>query len=105
MQSRGGEFTKCLPFVTEKDEKIGGIEVRAGWNTLVRAFWTKKPLEKFQKIAKKVLTNPKQFDIIGMAASAGYKKEIVGLDFLGSKDARPLINGKNTYARVFIKRK
>lgn len=49
--------------------------------------------------------NPKQFDIVGMAASAGYKKEIVGLDFLGNKDARPLIDGKNTYARVFIKRK
>ena len=49
--------------------------------------------------------NPNQFEIIGLAASAGYKKEIVGLDFLGSKDARPLINGKNTYARVFIKRR
>lgn len=49
--------------------------------------------------------NPDQFDILGMAASAGYNKEIVGLDFLGEKDARPLLNGKNTYARVFIKNK
>ncbi len=49
--------------------------------------------------------NPDQFEILGMAASAGYNKEIVGLDFLGNKDARPLINGKNTYARVFIKRR
>ncbi|MBQ7873481.1 MAG: adenine-specific methyltransferase EcoRI family protein [Clostridia bacterium] len=49
--------------------------------------------------------NPDQFEILGMAASAGYKKEIVGIDFLGHKDARPLINGKNTYARVFIRKK
>ena len=49
--------------------------------------------------------NPDQFEILGMAASAGYNKEIVGLDFLGNKDARPLINGKNTYARVFIRRR
>ena len=49
--------------------------------------------------------NPDQFEILGMAASAGYNKEIVGLDFLGEKDARPLLNGKNTYARVFIKNK
>ena len=49
--------------------------------------------------------NPDQFEILGMAASAGYKKEIVGIDFLGHKDARPLIKGKNTYARVFIRKK
>ena len=48
---------------------------------------------------------PERFEILGMAASAGYKKEIVGLDFLGKKDARPLIGNKNTYARVFIRRK
>lgn len=49
--------------------------------------------------------NPDQFEIIGMSASAGYNPEIVGLSFKGDKDARPLINGKNTYARVFIKNK
>jgi len=49
--------------------------------------------------------NPEQFKILGMSASAGYDKEIVGIPFLGGKDARPLINGKNTYARVFIKNK
>lgn len=49
--------------------------------------------------------NPEQFEILGMSASAGYDKEIVGIPFLGNKDARPLINGKNTYARVFIKNK
>ena len=49
--------------------------------------------------------NPDQFEILGMAASAGYKEEIVGIPFLGIKDARPLINGKNTYARIFIKKK
>lgn len=50
--------------------------------------------------------NAKQFEIIGLAASAGYNPEVVGIekndDF---KDARPLINGKNTYARIFVKRK
>ncbi|MCO5234536.1 MAG: adenine-specific methyltransferase EcoRI family protein [Chitinophagales bacterium] len=49
--------------------------------------------------------NPEQFEILGMSASAGYDKEIVGIPFLGDKDARPLISGKNTYARVFIKNK
>ena len=48
---------------------------------------------------------PEQFEILGMAASAGYNKDIVGLDFLGKKDARCLINGKNTYARIFIKKR
>ena len=49
--------------------------------------------------------NPNQFEILGMASSAGYNKEIVGIPFIGEKDARPLINGKNTYARIFIKNK
>jgi hypothetical protein len=49
--------------------------------------------------------NPNQFEILGMSASAGYSKEIVGIPFKGQKDARPLINGKNTYARVFVQNK
>ena len=49
--------------------------------------------------------NPEQFEIVGMAASAGYDKDIVGITFLGHKDARPLLNSKNTYARIFIKHK
>src|SRR3989339_563842 len=49
--------------------------------------------------------SPDQFEILGMSASAGYSKEIVGIPFLGKKDARPLINGKNIYARIFIKNK
>jgi hypothetical protein len=49
--------------------------------------------------------NPNQFEILGMSASAGYSFDIVGIPFLGNKDARPLINEKNTYARVFIKNK
>ena len=49
--------------------------------------------------------NPDQFEILGMASSAGYNPDIVGIPFIGDKDARPLINGKNTYARVFIKNK
>lgn len=49
--------------------------------------------------------NPEQFEILGLGASAGYSAEIVGIPFLGSKDARPLLNGKNTYARVFLRHK
>ena len=49
--------------------------------------------------------NAAQFEILGMAASAGYSQEIVGIPFVGEKDARPLVNGKNIYARVFIKNK
>ena len=49
--------------------------------------------------------NPDQFEILGMSASAGYNADIVGIPFEGDKDARPLINGKNTYARIFIKKK
>ena len=47
--------------------------------------------------------NPSQFEILGMASSAGYNEEVVGIPFLGDKDARPLINGKNTFARVIIR--
>ena len=49
--------------------------------------------------------NPDQFEILGMASSAGYSAEIVGIPFLGDKDARPIVNGVNTFARVFIKNK
>ena len=49
--------------------------------------------------------NPDQFEIFGLSASAGYNESIVGIPFLGEKDARPLLNGKNTYARIFIKNK
>ncbi len=49
--------------------------------------------------------NPEQFEIFGMCASAGYDAEIVGIPFQGSKEARPLINRKVVYARVFIKNK
>lgn len=48
---------------------------------------------------------PEQFDIIGMESSAGYDKSIVGLELLKEGDARPAINGKTTYARIFIKLK
>ncbi|MBQ7238384.1 MAG: adenine-specific methyltransferase EcoRI family protein [Bacteroidales bacterium] len=49
--------------------------------------------------------SPDQFEILGLSASAGYNQNIVGIEFLGTKDARPLINGKNTYARIFIRNK
>ena len=48
---------------------------------------------------------PEQFEIVGMESSAGYNKEIVGLPLLIEGDARPAINGKTTYARIFIRRK
>ena len=47
--------------------------------------------------------NPDQFEILGMSASAGYDQAIVGVEFLGQKDARPLVNGKNTYARILVR--
>lgn len=47
--------------------------------------------------------NPNQFEILGLSASAGYDEEVVGIPFIGDKDARPLINGQNTYARIFIR--
>ena len=49
--------------------------------------------------------NPKQFEIIGMLASSGYDKDIVGIEFLGNGDARAVINGKAKYSRVLIKKR
>lgn len=49
--------------------------------------------------------NPKQFEILGLAASAGYNAEIVGIPFLGNRDARAILFSKNVYARIFIRRK
>jgi len=49
--------------------------------------------------------NPDQFEIIGLSASAGYDDYIVGLEFKGDTDARPLVDGKVKYARIFIKHK
>ncbi len=49
--------------------------------------------------------NPDQFKILGLSASAGYDKEIVGIPFKGVKDARPLVNEKVIYARILIKNK
>ncbi len=49
--------------------------------------------------------NPEQFEILGMSASAGYNPDIVGIPFIGVKDARPIVNNKNIFARVFIKNK
>lgn len=49
--------------------------------------------------------NPDQFEILGLSASAGYTEDIVGIPLLLKGDARPLINAKNTYARIFIRKK
>ena len=48
--------------------------------------------------------NPDQFEILGMESSAGYDPEIVGIPRLKEGDARPAINGKITFARIFIRR-
>lgn len=48
---------------------------------------------------------PNQFDILGLSASAGYNPDVVGIPFKGNKDARCLINGKNVYARIFIRKR
>ena len=47
--------------------------------------------------------SPEQFEILGMASSAGYNKEIVGIDLINGHDGRPIINNKVVYARVFIR--
>ncbi len=50
--------------------------------------------------------NPDQFEIIGLSASAGYNKDIVGIPFVGDgRDARAMINNKVCYARVLIRNK
>ena len=48
---------------------------------------------------------PEQFEILGMESSAGYDKEIVWIPRLKDGDARPTINWKTTYARIFIRKK
>lgn len=49
--------------------------------------------------------SPEQFEILGMSASAGYDAELVGIPLTQDGDSRPLIDGRNTYARIFIKHK
>ena len=49
--------------------------------------------------------NPCQFEILGMESSASYDPAIVGIPRLKEGDARPAINGKTTYARIFIRKK
>lgn len=52
--------------------------------------------------------NPMQFEILGLSASAGYDKNIVGIPLIQNgykKDARPTINGRTKFARIFIKKR
>ena len=46
-----------------------------------------------------------QFKIVGLCSSAGYDNDIIGIEMTCPGDARPLINLKNTYARLLIKQK
>lgn len=48
--------------------------------------------------------NPEQFEMLGLSASAGYDKDVVGIPFLGQRDARAAINGKTVYARILIRK-
>lgn len=48
--------------------------------------------------------NPEQFEILGLAASAGYNAEIVGIPFLGNRDARAILFLK-MYMHNFYKEK
>ncbi|MFY9101236.1 hypothetical protein OZY48_09365 [Aliarcobacter cryaerophilus] len=106
-----GRRHQAIPLMTEKD---------------VIKFSTKKPYDKYDNYdaievsyVKQIPSdydgvmgvpisfldkhNPDQFHILGLSASAGYDPEIVGLEFKGETDARPLIDGKIKYARIFIK--
>lgn len=47
--------------------------------------------------------NPDQFQIIGLSASAGYDANIVGLTFIGERDARASVDGQTKYARILIR--
>ena len=49
--------------------------------------------------------NPEQFEVLGLCSSAGYDKEIVGIDMIGEGDARPILDGNVKYSRIFIKQK
>ena len=49
--------------------------------------------------------NPNQFEIVGVLASAGYNKEIVGIPLLGKGDARAIVNGKAKFSRLLIRNK
>ena len=70
------------------------VEIPEDWEGIIGV-----PITFFDKY------NPTQFEIIGLAASAGYDPDVVGIEKKqGFKDARPNIKGKVTYARVFIKR-
>jgi len=48
--------------------------------------------------------NPDQFEILGMAASS-YDENMMGIPFKGHKDGRPIVDGENVYARIFIRRR
>ncbi|MDD9858643.1 MAG: adenine-specific methyltransferase EcoRI family protein [Gammaproteobacteria bacterium] len=49
--------------------------------------------------------NPDQFEILGTLASAGYNGDIIGIPFLGQRDARAIVNGEVKYARLLIRNK
>lgn len=61
-------------------------------------------LQRNSKNISEISLKVTQFKIIGLSASAGYNKDIVGIPFIGNKDARCLINGKKVYARILIQR-
>ena len=58
-----------------------------------------------EKSATPNITEFMTFEIIGLSASAGYDKYIVGVVFQGENDARPLVRNEVKYARILIKHK
>lgn len=61
-------------FCDGKRRKNFGYRSQGGVEYFGQSILREKPLENFQKIAKKVLTNPKQFDIICVVKNWGIAK-------------------------------
>lgn len=49
--------------------------------------------------------NPEQFEVLGLSSSAGYDKDIVGIDLTRKGDARPIVDENVKYSRIFIQNK
>lgn len=49
--------------------------------------------------------NPEQFEIVGLLSSAGYDKNMIGIDLESGADARPIVNRRVKYSRILIKKK
>lgn len=113
-----GRRHESLPLLTIEDNKKYNTKIQKNKNSykkydnydVIEVPFTNATPSGFDGVMGVPITfldkyNPDQFDILGLSASAGYRKEVVGVPFLGNKDGRPLIEGVNTYARIFIRHK